>query len=291
MTHDDGYLVAILSYGAPDPALAVARRLSSDGVPDRSVLILVNPDQEAGVDLSAYAPFPTATFAHNVGYAAAMNHALSVASEAQRRVAILLTHDVEIGRTELEELAGSLEGNPDYALVGPVMLDQDGLVFSAGGTRAQGSIAHSTAVTHDAGIMQCAWIDGAALAARVDALSPLEFDERFFLYCEDVDIAFRLRRQGWRIGVVPNATAQQKSMAVGRRAAYGYLRTRNLLEAFWKDRAFVAVLHYLARLLHGAVRKRTFRSPEMVGAVHFLMRRFGPPPAKFSSGSDISFTQ
>lgn len=51
-----------------------------------------------------------------------------------------------------------------------------------------------------------AWLVGAFLLLRTEAFRDIGgFDERFHLYCEDVDLGLRLRAFGWRIKRVENA--------------------------------------------------------------------------------------
>ncbi len=54
------------------------------------------------------------------------------------------------------------------------------------------------------------WLVGAALLCRRSALEAVRtskgpFDERFFMYSEELDLCLRLRRAGWRITYVPEA--------------------------------------------------------------------------------------
>lgn len=47
---------------------------------------------------------------------------------------------------------------------------------------------------------------GAALAVRAEAVPNGElFDERFFMYCEEIDAQWRLRAKGWETWLVPSA--------------------------------------------------------------------------------------
>lgn len=47
---------------------------------------------------------------------------------------------------------------------------------------------------------------GAALAMRAEAVAELKgFDERYFMYCEEVDLCRRAKRAGWEIYCVPQA--------------------------------------------------------------------------------------
>src|SRR5205085_976445 len=51
------------------------------------------------------------------------------------------------------------------------------------------------------------WVMGAALVLRREALEQIGlFDEDFFLYSEEVDLQFRLRRAGWQVHYFPSAT-------------------------------------------------------------------------------------
>ena len=51
------------------------------------------------------------------------------------------------------------------------------------------------------------WVMGAALVLRREALEQVGlFDEEFFLYSEEVDLQFRLRRAGWEVHYFPQAT-------------------------------------------------------------------------------------
>ena len=57
-----------------------------------------------------------------------------------------------------------------------------------------------------AGVRPVDWVTGAALAIRRaawEAAGPL--DERFAVYCQDLDLCLRAREHGWRAGVVPAA--------------------------------------------------------------------------------------
>jgi len=49
----------------------------------------------------------------------------------------------------------------------------------------------------------CDWVPGAFALIRKEALGETIFDERFFLYSEEVDLCLRLRRQGWKILYTP----------------------------------------------------------------------------------------
>jgi len=50
------------------------------------------------------------------------------------------------------------------------------------------------------------WLSGAALMLRREVLEDIgPLDERFFMYCEDVDFAYRAKQSGWRVTYFPGA--------------------------------------------------------------------------------------
>lgn len=58
------------------------------------------------------------------------------------------------------------------------------------------------------------WIDGACLILRRAALEEVGlFDERFFMYSEDEDLCFRLRKPGWLVCFCANGTAVHNGAA------------------------------------------------------------------------------
>lgn len=62
-------------------------------------------------------------------------------------------------------------------------------------------------VTGDTG-----WCSGAALLLRTDTLRAVGgFEPRFFMYCEDVDLSWRLRCEGWRLRYVPQCAVVHRT--------------------------------------------------------------------------------
>jgi len=80
------------------------------------------------------------------------------------------------------------------------------------------------------------------------------FDEDFFSYKEDVDLAFRLRSRGWRSFIVPNARAWHDRTAAGPRALSDFAAadSRRAKSAFVRYHSYKNHLAMLAENEHAA---------------------------------------
>jgi len=91
------------------------------------------------------------------------------------------------------------------------------------------------------GPVEVGFASGAALVVRREAWERVEgFDERYFMYCEDLDLSLRLRLAGYETGVAPRAQVEHDyEFAKGTRKWF-------LLE---RNRWWTVVSDYPARLL------------------------------------------
>jgi GT2 family glycosyltransferase len=83
---------------------------------------------------------------------------------------------------------------------------------------------------------------GACMMIRKEALDQVGlFDERYFFFFEETDLAFRMKRSGWRVYFVPAARiyhAQGQSVGRAVRSRLLFYRSRYLYLAKWHPRAF-----------------------------------------------------
>ena len=113
------------------------------------------------------------------------------------------------------------------------------------------------------------------------------FDERYFSYCEEADLALRARAAGWKVGLVRGARVQNIHIGSGM-AIVDYLQTRNTLllvqEMSGWYHAFIRAWFTIVQTVRGVRRPATRAlifdaSARMLGVRDFVLRRFGPPPA------------
>ena len=113
------------------------------------------------------------------------------------------------------------------------------------------------------------------------------FDERYFAYCEEADLALRAKAAGWETGLVRGAIVVNPHMGTGK-PTVDYLQLRNTLllvkEHSGRYHATIRGLMAVGQLLSGLVipaRRGPYWSPaaRVRALVDFLRGRFGPPPA------------
>jgi GT2 family glycosyltransferase len=163
----------------------------------------------------------------NTGFAHAANCGLAVATGS---FVALVNTDVVLAPDWLRRVAAALEGDPAAASIACKMLslDRPDVVYDAGDIlRRDGACEQRGRFGRDDGRWDvpgevfgaCA---GAALYRRDAALEVGGFDERYFAYLEDVDLALRLHLAGWRCRYEP-AVALHAGQGSSHQLPHGHL--------------------------------------------------------------------
>ena len=131
---------------------------------------------------------------------------------------------------------------------------------------------------------------GTLLAVRRRVLEEVGmFDERFFAYCEEVDLALRARRAGWEVGMVWGAVVTNSRLPS--RPVADYLQVRNTLllvressgSYFAGWRVALAACHIGIKALRDPRRAPIHLRLEGRAIADFLRGRYGPPPVSVLS--------
>jgi len=155
----------------------------------------------------------------NIGFAAANNVALR---RATGRYVLLLNPDVELIRGTLEDLVTALDARPQVGAASVIQRSPDGTVqltirrfpsaarqlgeaFCAGRLPALHRLQEpETRLSRYQSETSADWLVGAFLVVRSAALDQVGYlDERFFLYSEETDWCYRIRRAGWDVHHLP----------------------------------------------------------------------------------------
>jgi len=156
----------------------------------------------------------------NLGFGAAANRGIR---ETTGDRLLLLNPDARVTAGAIDRLLTVLDADPSVAIAGPRLVDDAGHAEVSYGrhigplaelgqklrVRAQESRWPVVAgwierQSHTARFPD--WVSGACWVARREVLDRVGlFDERFFLYTEDVDLCARVRGAGYRVAFVPDA--------------------------------------------------------------------------------------
>ena len=151
----------------------------------------------------------------NPGYASACNLGIRTAREPY---VFILNSDVEFVQGGLEEVVSYLDEHPGVAALGPLVLNGDGsLQMSCRRFPSMlenvvhgflGELWPDNPFTRSYQMKdldreepcEVDWVSGAAMLLRREAaLDVGGFDEAYFMYVEDVDLCWRLRRAGYGV--------------------------------------------------------------------------------------------
>lgn len=203
----------------------------------------------------------------NIGFAAANNLAVKVASDCQW--VALLNPDAFAERNWLENLLKAAEAQPQYSFFGgkllnadnPEILDGLGDVYHVSGLawrHGHGWKASKAPLDAVEIFSPCA----AAAMYRRDAFESVGgFDEAYFCYFEDVDLGFRLRLAGHRCLLVPDATVKHIGSGIsGKQSDFTiYHGHRNLVWTFVKNMPWpIMLIHLPQHILLNIVSVLTF---------------------------------
>lgn len=159
------------------------------------------------------------TAGRNLGYAGAAN--VGIARTTAPIVAVC-NPDITVEPGTAAALLSRFDADPTLGAVGPLVRERDGTpypsarrvpsVADAVGHGVLGLVKPDNPFTRryrelDADPLQpreVDWVSGAAVWLRREAVQSVGgWDEGYFMYVEDVDLCWRLRRAGWRIAYEP----------------------------------------------------------------------------------------
>jgi hypothetical protein len=157
----------------------------------------------------------------NIGFGAANNIALKKAST---KYFLICNPDIRFKDGTIESLTGYMDAHEDIAISGPKLVNEDGtLQYSCRrfptlatflarglfpGKKPKFMRDYMMMDADHSKPMDVDWVLGSFMLARRDALAKLGgFDESHFMYYEDIDLCYRVKRAGLRVVYAPQAEA------------------------------------------------------------------------------------
>ncbi len=233
---DRDLAAVIVNYNVRDHLLACVRSLREEGVRE---VVVVDNDSRDGSGLALAAADPDVRFipaGANLGFGRAANRGVA-ATDASR--VLILNPDAVVEPGCVKALLAALDGDEGLAAVGPRVDNPDGTRYPsarrfpdmavAAGHAFLGLFRPDNRFTRnyrmlDGDAEQAAdvdWVSGTCMLVRRPAFDAVGgFDEAYFMYVEDVDLCWRLRQAGWRVGYEPAARVVHTVGASSERAPY-----------------------------------------------------------------------
>jgi N-acetylglucosaminyl-diphospho-decaprenol L-rhamnosyltransferase len=208
----------VVNHDAGEALLACVASLRRSGI--EQIVVVDNASADGSLEELAHRDrsvviVPTG---RNLGYGSAMNIGVARTS---REFVMICNPDLTVDPDTVAVLAAHLVEVADCAVVGPRIDNPDGTRYPSARAFPSLDVAAGHALLGqfwpenrwskryrmdarfsdgDEAGGEVDWVSGACSLVRADAFSSVGgFDARYFMYAEDVDLCWRLRRAGWRV--------------------------------------------------------------------------------------------
>ncbi|MFF5990311.1 glycosyltransferase [Prauserella flavalba] len=267
--------VIVVNYRGADDTITCLRALAEHDYPRLEVVCVDNasPGDDAARIRAAAPGARVIESDRNLGFAGGCNLG---AKHAEGTVLAFLNNDARPGARWVEAAVATLRDDPAVGAVASKVLDWEGTGtdfvdggltwFGMGYKRHAGTpIADVPEGEHESA-KDVLFATGSAMFVRASVFAELGgFDERFFMFYEDVDLGWRLNLRGWRVRYVPESLAYHRHHATmsevdtpdsGRET---FLLERNALCALYKNLSDETLAKALPAALALSVRRATAR--------------------------------
>ena len=161
----------------------------------------------------------------NAGFAAGNNIGIKNALDLGANYIALLNQDTEVSKDFVKLCVKHLKENDETGLVSPIILfPKDDKIWFAGSKifRGREILKHPTTKVGEHTNKKCSlsnfggntnadWIPACAVFIKKDVFKKIGlFDEKFFMYGEDVDFSLRAHRAGYKLDIESNTTIIHK---------------------------------------------------------------------------------
>lgn len=187
----------------------------------------------------------------NLGFGTACNRG---ASSLEGRDLLLLNPDALLAAGSLESLVSVMDADPQVGVVGPAIRgDDDGYELSWGSDptllaewRRQRDHRRRVVIPTEA--TRVDWVTGGCCLVRRSAWDAVGgFDERFFLYFEDLDLCRRIRGAGFHVRFEPRAEAAHSRGVSSKQIG-------NLVELYYRSSQLLYYRLHRGALMQGGLR-------------------------------------
>jgi N-acetylglucosaminyl-diphospho-decaprenol L-rhamnosyltransferase len=243
----------VVSYNSADELLACLRSLADQPGVEVAVTVVDNCSSDDSVAVARDHGVRVLANASNRGFAAAVNQGLR---GGRSPWVLIINPDARLMPGGVQGMMDVANGGGRVGCVGPKTTDMAGNiypsarsfpgVFTALAHGLLGSVWPGNPATRryhaGHGVGACAvevdWVSGCCMLLPRQAWEQVSgFDERYFMYVEDMDLCFRLRRSGWRTMFEPSAIVAHIGGRSSRRRPLRsiYHHHRGAIRFYWRS--------------------------------------------------------
>jgi N-acetylglucosaminyl-diphospho-decaprenol L-rhamnosyltransferase len=258
----DELVVVTVTY-SPGPHLDRFLATMAHATERQVTVVMADNGSTDGAPEDALERYPNARLLRtgaNLGYGSAVNRAVAEyladpATSGDSEFFVVANPDVQWGPHSIDAMLEAAARWPKAGAIGPLIREPDGTVYPSarhqpslirGGMHAVvGPFWKSNPWTStyrqlhlEPSERPVGWLSGSCLLLRRSAYEEVGgFDERYFMYMEDVDLGDRLERAGWLNVYVPSAEIlHDKGHATGRDPARNLAAHHDSTYTFLADR-------------------------------------------------------
>jgi len=171
-------------------------------------IIVVN-NETSPIDASLFSfPIKIIENGKNLGFGAACNIG---AKNATEELLFFLNPDTQIISGDINEVLKKFQNNPSIGIIAPKILTQDGSIqtWSFGKEITLPGLLKNNLLSEKPTVVETEteadWVSGAAFFIKKALFEKIGgFDEKFFMYFEDIDLCKRARQHSFRIMIHPD---------------------------------------------------------------------------------------
>ncbi len=212
----------ILNYNRYEDTVECLRSLLLSSYLFAQVIVVDNASTD-GSEEKLRKEFPSVTLLQtgkNLGYARGMNVGIHYALQSLPKYIFVANSDTEIEKNFLQRLVNAMENDPSSAAATGTIYyheNKDKIWFAGGEisfVRGTGICRYdlpAKEITDELNVRKVSFISGCGVVIRSSTLSHTNvFDERYFMYVEDLELSLRLQKLGFNLIHVPRARMYHK---------------------------------------------------------------------------------
>jgi GT2 family glycosyltransferase len=207
-------LSIVVNWRLAEETAACLSSLLASTIPSDVVVVDNESDERSRQLLGVDSRVEILSSERNLGFGAACNLAFTSSLKPEHEYVFLLNNDASIAPDALEHLVACADADASAGILGAKVYFRHApnTIWFAGARRRQGVLAATDFGRNQVDRGQydeqrrVDYIFGAAMLIRRSVLETLGgFDERFFLYLEDLDLCLRAQKNGYNLLFVPEA--------------------------------------------------------------------------------------